>query len=295
MPTVLELFSGTHSIGKVAHRLGYEVVSLDRDLGGECPFKSGYKSDTHIKADIMDWDYKVYEPGHFDVITASPVCLWWSHLRCSWLGRKCKKIHPTDIITQAHIQADIDRYGKPMVDKVFEIIDYFKPKHWWVENPATGRMKEYIDKPFYDVDYCKYSNWGYKKRTRFWTNIKGFEPKKCKNDCENVITIKTQKGDKHTGYKTPIKAKERTLHTANIGNHQKINSIKSAIAKGEVVRKLHRTNLGNTEQRQLIKKYTKDIQTIGGGGNRLERYRIPEKLIEELFSKCLNLERLNTR
>lgn len=315
-PKVLELFSGTHSIGKVAHRLGYEVVSLDRDLGGECPFDTGYKSDTHIKADIMDWDYKSYEPGHFDVITASPVCLWWSHLRSSWLGRKCKKIHPTDVITKAHIQADIDRYGKPMVDKVFEIIDYFKPKHWWVENPATGRMKEYIDKPFYDVDYCKYSDWGYKKRTRFWTNIKGFEPKKCKMDCENVITIKTQKGDKWGGL--PIKGKERTLHTGNIGNHKKINSIKSAIAKGEVIkqqhrnvlangyemidgkkvlcntkekreklRKLHRTNLGNNKQQQLIKKYTKDIQKIGGGGNRLERYRIPEKLIEELFLKVL--------
>jgi hypothetical protein len=278
---VLELFSGTHSIGKVAKTKGYEVVSLDRDLGEECPFKSGYKSDTHIKEDIMDWDFKKYPEGHFDVITASPVCLFWSRLRPCWIGRKCKKIHPTDAVTKEHIQADIDRYGKPMVDKIFEIIDYFQPKHWWIENPATGRMKEYItDKPFYDVDYCKYSNWGYKKRTRIWTNIEGFEPKKCKMDCENVITIKTQKGDTHTGYKTPIKGNERTLHIGNIGDKNKMNSIESAIANGEVVKRQHKNVLANGYE--MI-----DGKKRGNKGNStLERYRIPEKLIEDLFLKC---------
>jgi len=177
---VLELFSGTHSIGKVFKEKGYEVISLDRDLGAECPFNSGYVSDKHIKEDIMTWNYKEFPKGHFEVITASPVCLWWSHLRRCWINRKCKTIHPTEVITQKHIDDDIDRFGKPMVDKIFEIIDYFQPKYWSIENPQTGRMKEYItDKPFYDVDYCKYSDWGYKKRTRFWTNIKGFEPKLC--------------------------------------------------------------------------------------------------------------------
>ena len=43
-------------------------------------------------------------------------------------------------------------------------------------------MKNYMDYPYYDVDYCMYSNWGYRKRTRIWTNLKGFEPK-------NVIKI----------------------------------------------------------------------------------------------------------
>lgn len=287
---VLELFSGTHSIGKVAHGLGYEVVSLDRDLGGECPFKSGYKSDTHIKADIMTWDYKKkYPEGHFDVITASPVCLFWSHLRNCWIGRKSKKIHPTDIITKEHIQADIDRYGKPMVDKVFEIIDYFKPKYWWVENPATGRMKEYItDKPFYDVDYCKYSNWGYKKRTRFWTNIKGFEAKKCKKDCDNMVEIDEGKkhkkvadggGDRRKGEGKPKQ------HQKVLANGYEMVDGKKVLCNTKELRKLHKTNLGNTERRQLAKKQTKDV-SITCGSNKLERYRIPEKLIEALFFEC---------
>ena len=58
---ILEVFSGTGSVGKVAKELGHEVVSLDMDM----------KAD--IKTDIVDWDYKSsYQPGHFDVVWASP-------------------------------------------------------------------------------------------------------------------------------------------------------------------------------------------------------------------------------
>ena len=171
MVRVLELFSGTGSISKVCLERGWDVVSLDRDM----------KAD--IQEDIMTWDYKKdYKPGDFDIITASPVCLWWSKLRNSWIGRKMKAHDKT--FTKELLLEDIEKYGKPMVDKVREIIDYFKPKYWWIENPHTGKMKEYItDLDYYDIDYCKYSNWGYKKRTRFWTNIKGFEPKRCNKDC----------------------------------------------------------------------------------------------------------------
>jgi hypothetical protein len=40
---LLELFSGTKSVGAVASDLGYNVISLDRDM------------DADIKTDIMDW------------------------------------------------------------------------------------------------------------------------------------------------------------------------------------------------------------------------------------------------
>ena len=44
---MLELFSGTGSVGDVAKRRGWKVISLDRDR----------KAD--FQMDIMDWDYKV--------------------------------------------------------------------------------------------------------------------------------------------------------------------------------------------------------------------------------------------
>ena len=199
---VLELFSGTGSIAKVCLERGWDVVSLDRDM----------KAD--IQEDIMTWDYKKdYKPGDFDIITASPVCLYWSSARASNIGRKIKA-HGDKIFTKELFLEDIDKYGKPMVDKVREIIDYFKPKYWWIENPQTGRMKSYItDLPYYDVDYCKYSDWGYRKRTRFWTNIKNFEPKTCKKDCgyyikgghTNSLGVYKNQPSKYQKYRIPFK------------------------------------------------------------------------------------------
>ena len=62
---LLELFSGTKSVGKVAETLGFEVTSLDL-------------KDADINTDILNWDYKIYDPKHFDVIWASPACTEYS-------------------------------------------------------------------------------------------------------------------------------------------------------------------------------------------------------------------------
>ena len=56
---VLELFSGTGSVGAVCRDLGFEVISLDRDMEAD------------IKTDIMDWVYKTCPPKHLGFIWAS--------------------------------------------------------------------------------------------------------------------------------------------------------------------------------------------------------------------------------
>ena len=59
---MLELFSGTGSVGNVFRERGWDVTSLDRDMQAD------------IKADILDWDYRQFPPGHFYFIWASPPC-----------------------------------------------------------------------------------------------------------------------------------------------------------------------------------------------------------------------------
>ena len=187
---LLELFSGTHSVGKTAKDFDIEVVSLDRDLGAH---NDGYTSPNHIQEDIMNWDYKVFDKNHFDIITASPVCMWWSQARMSWIGRKLK-VHNGEIFTHELKQKDIDTYGKPMVDKVFEIIEYFNPSFWWIENPKSSSMRHYINRDNVVVSYCMYG-FDYQKNTRLWLSpnlLNVFKPKLCdmKNNCGKMIMKK---------------------------------------------------------------------------------------------------------
>ena len=62
MVKVLELFSGTRSIGKVCDQLGWESVSVDLIMEAD------------HKCDIMDFDYKQYDKDYFDIVWASPPC-----------------------------------------------------------------------------------------------------------------------------------------------------------------------------------------------------------------------------
>ena len=57
---LLELFSGTHSIGKVCDDLNIDVVSLDRDLPeyDKSDKDKKYKSKHHVQVDLLKWDYK---------------------------------------------------------------------------------------------------------------------------------------------------------------------------------------------------------------------------------------------
>ena len=289
---LLELFSGTHSIGKVAEDMNIDVISLDRDLPeyDKSDKEKKYKSKHHIKSCLLEWDYKKdFKEGDFDIITASPSCFYWSHLRKCWYNAyydvenmKFSRTKKDGYIkfTEKELQDDINKYGKPQVDKVIEILEYFKPKYYWIENPKTSSMKDYLYEKGYTndnlVSYCKYG-FPYQKHSRFWTNIPNFKGNICKNDCEFIIDVNHKK-----------------QHNKILGNgYEIIDGVKTICNTKELREKkrlLHKSNCGYTQRIQEVKKYNKDKKNtndLGGGTNRLERYRIPPQLIKELLELCL--------
>ena len=139
---LLELFSGTGSIGEAFRAHGFEVVSLDKDPSFM----------PTICEDILTWDYTCYPPQHFDVVWASPDCTQYSIARS-------KAKTPRNLIL-----------ADSLVQRALEIIRYFNPRAWYIENPASGLLKtrEFMHLlPCVEVSYCKYGH-PYRKHTRLW-------------------------------------------------------------------------------------------------------------------------------
>ena len=161
----LELFCGTGSVAKRLRELGYEVVTLDINP----------RFRPTISVDILRWGYRrIFSPGYFDLIVASPPCENYS---------------------QAKTTKDRDlAYADKCVRKTLEIVRYFQPPVWWMENPRFGllRHRPFMNGvPYCDVDYCQFSDWGYKKPTRIWGNtyIGSLPPKLCDpSKCPHMVT-----------------------------------------------------------------------------------------------------------
>ncbi len=191
----LELFSGTHSVGKVCNEKGWEVISLDIEP----------KYNPSICIDFLEWDYKSVD--NIDIIWASPDCSCYS--LASGGKHFDKNKNPKTEKAIIHLK---------ILDKLIKRKDYHIKKNsnllYFIENP-TARMSWFIDPliyPRYDVSYCKYGC-DRMKPTTIWTNKKGFEPKKCKNNNLNCNHIRAPRGSrtgtqgipKEERYKVPKK------------------------------------------------------------------------------------------
>ncbi len=273
MIKVLELFSGTGSVGKCCKALGWEVVSVDLLLPAD------------HQVDIMEFNYKQYKKDEFDIVWASPPCTAYSQLQKCWYGRKRKD--GTTFTKEKH-EEDMNEADK-LIYKSLEIIDYFNPHYWYLENPlSTLKDRDVLkDRYYHIVDYCMYSDWGYKKRTCIWTNRKEWIGKMCDGSgaCGNMM-------DKQ--------------HTSVLGNGYEIIDGKKVLCNTKEKRdklrttkqKLHRERMGTPKTIQdgdkiircntaeLRKKYKDypNLQKYGLHGTTLhQRYRIPEDLIYSLF------------
>ena len=151
----LELFWGTGSIGRALSAHGFHVNSLDIDP----------KCKATWTCDVLTWDYKQLEPDTYDFIWASPPCTEYSRARTT--AKTPRNLELADSI----------------VARTLEIIRYFQPKGWLMENPQTGLLKTRAvvkGLPFRDVCYCRYSDGEkhmYRKQTRLWGFCPYFEPR----------------------------------------------------------------------------------------------------------------------
>ena len=162
-PRALDLFCGKGSVTKALQQNGFEVVSVDINPNF---------NPTH-PIDILEWDYWRYPKGYFRVIAASVPCTEYSQAKTVGIRKL----------------AEADK----LVLKTLEIIEFFQPDLWWLENPRTGMLPRRAcaqNLPYVDLDYCQFSDWGYQKPTRFWgsENLGRLENKLCDpKDCPNVI------------------------------------------------------------------------------------------------------------
>ena len=158
---MLELFCGTKSVGKVFEIEGYEVISLD--------FNKKFNA-THTE-DILTWDYKQYPSNCFDVIWASPDCTTWS------LATGGKYRTKASIYGLNNQYQEKSTMANNMVLRVIEILKYFQPKSWFMENPRAllqyfPPLTEFIEEYNANVNlvyYGNYNNWGFPKPTNIWS------------------------------------------------------------------------------------------------------------------------------
>ena len=107
---------------------------------------------------ILTWDYQKEVTGPIDVIYASPPCnLYFSPMRS---GNRPWKEWEKQLSLQ-------------LVNKTIEIIKYYKPKHFIIENPRGKMIKHYPDLLGYKPQLVYYCMLGfdYQKPTHIWTDL----------------------------------------------------------------------------------------------------------------------------
>ena len=139
-----DICSGTGSVSRVWADAGHETLTLDSDP----------RCGADVCQDLLSWEYTYFGLEAPDVIWCSPPCTQYSIAR-----------------SRAKTPRDLEG-ADALVQRCLDIISFWSPKYWFIENPQTGLLKTrdvVQGVPFVDLDYCMYGA-PYRKRTRIWTN-----------------------------------------------------------------------------------------------------------------------------
>lgn len=156
MPVLLELFSGTHSVGRVARRRGWRVISIDN----QPDFDPTYCED------ILKWDYKQLRTK-IDFVWASPPCTTYS-IAATWYRHRDP--HTGTPWTREAKEAD------RILRRTLAIIQHFRSRNpalrFCIENPR-GYMRKKREMHGFHRTTTSYNQYGFPiaKPTDFWTNF----------------------------------------------------------------------------------------------------------------------------
>jgi hypothetical protein len=146
-PAILSLFDFTGEWSKPYREAGYEVIQID--------IKNGI--------DILKWNYKQFAPGYFKIILAAVPCTDYALSGAAWFEAK-----DNDGRTDA---------SQMLVAKTKEIIEYFKPEAWVIENPMSRihKLNEWMGQPILKFNPCDFAGYSeipeknrYNKQTWLW-------------------------------------------------------------------------------------------------------------------------------
>lgn len=108
-----------------------------------------------IQQDILTWQYTQYPRGYFDIIYASPQCTAFSR-------------------ANPYPDAGAVDNAVRMVSRTLEIIKYFNPCVWILENPVNRLQEMDIMQPYskylQTVSYCLFGT-PFRKDTSIWSNV----------------------------------------------------------------------------------------------------------------------------
>ena len=191
--------SGNGCYKRVASKIGIEIYSIGIDREN--------KSDHFINLDLADYSRMFGDNTLFetldklptpDLIIASPPCESWSVASAMNGGNACWKTDQVENLFgkmngstfTIRDYVDFEKYqyypdrqlmtrinGELCIFNTVEIIKKYNPKYWVIENPAYGKIWEYIEKILgFEIPYTNltfYSAYGFdiQKPTKFASNV----------------------------------------------------------------------------------------------------------------------------